>query len=696
LTAYDTKVEVFRTDATLGSGWPNGWAFVGETVVAEIQAGTEQVVSILWPEEEIPKAGHYCFYVRLTNADDPLNVTEKTNAVQNTYNNNNIAWRNFNVVDLLKDVKDIFNVNVVNLEDEKSCDIDLVFEEEDNLLENDGVRVLVNLGVLFKQWNDDGALGENIRVVEGQVQLLATPAKIQGICMEAGEIQSIQMRVEAFKPMPVEATSVEYRFSAQEFISGELIGGVDYILTMRGLLTDTDNDEKPDVIDDDDDNDEVPDEEDENPLDPTVGRPGFTGGVFIVGPAGQITVDWLYDGGAYKGEFGIFSLAGMDDLISDMTAFIKEAVRRVRSNSEDGYLLYSDPTEAAHFPGTLGKEEKDWNSGIYPGRRENLPLRPGDRFATILVPNSTFQALYSNPATADAYKRPLFSLISANPAYGMYLGQVADVNGKGRGFVYEDMNVAYSDRDYNDLIIQIEGATVENIPSLDSMFTAERRKRGRRDSSSDWRTDTELGRLIMEHLDKSVVEPDDQWFSVEVDASVDALVYDADGRVIGKEGGLIPGAHFVRTDEGRQIISLPALESGDYEYTVMLQSATDTTCQLTVKKHIGETEVLTEETAETEVAAHRTLKSEVFAASSGDDLTVDFGMPEIPTDAEGNPLIYDFEGDGDIDDDDIEKVRSIWNTCEGDADYDPFFDLDDDGCITVLDIMPIVNGKSVH
>jgi hypothetical protein len=76
-------------------------------------------------------------------------------------------------------------------------------------------------------------------------------------------------------------------------------------------------------------------------------------------------------------------------------------------------------------------------------------------------------------------------------------------------------------------------------------------------------------------------------------------------------------------------------------------------------------------------------------------IDIDFGVFEMTADADGNPLYYDFDGDNDIDDDDIERVYRIWNKCEGDPEYDRAYDLDDDGCITVLDITPVVNSKYV-
>jgi len=101
LTATDTTVEVYRVDSSLGSGWPNGWRQVGTANIDSLDPNASEDVVIRWDESEIPKPGHYCFYIRLLNDDDPMTFTEGNRPVRNTYNNNNIAWRNFNVVGLL-------------------------------------------------------------------------------------------------------------------------------------------------------------------------------------------------------------------------------------------------------------------------------------------------------------------------------------------------------------------------------------------------------------------------------------------------------------------------------------------------------------------------------------------------------------------------------------------------------------------
>jgi hypothetical protein len=56
----------------------------------------------------------------------------------------------------------------------------------------------------------------------------------------------------------------------------------------------------------------------------------------------------------------------------------------------------------------------------------------------MLVPNGTVKFVYDNP-TFGGDKRPLFSMVTANPVEGFHLGQIADITGEGNTFAIEDM-----------------------------------------------------------------------------------------------------------------------------------------------------------------------------------------------------------------------------------------------------------------
>ena len=402
-------------------------------------------------------------------------------------------------------------------------------------------------------------------------------------------------------------------------------------------------------------------------------------GVFKVGKDGVVKVDYLYDGGMYEGELGIFSLAGMDSLEPNSPEFIAEAVKRVLSNSEQGSVVISDRTQGARFSGQLGSgKEPDRNKGVYKGLK-SCNMKPGDTFATVLVPNSTFAALSGNPATTDPAKRPIFSLASSNPEHEMYFGQIAKIKDGDSEFVnavvYEDMLLSSgSDRDYNDLIVHFSGVTL-SAPTLDNP------ELGFKD---DWRKSQNP---VIPHIEVSPPSPDTLWITITLKSPADLFVYDPQGRVIGKEGGNIPGATFETDANGHQIVSLPKLDSG--EYRVVLRAIGEGgLCHLEVKGYKGNSELAAKETPFT-IGAHETFTTVISADDFLGSTVIDFGTPDVPVSESGEPLNYDFNGDGTIDDADIIRLSSIWNKCKGDAEFDPFFDLDNDGCITVIDIMQV-------
>ena len=236
----------------------------------------------------------------------------------------------------------------------------------------------------------------------------------------------------------------------------------------------------------------------------------FESGVFTVDGGGQVTVDFLFDGGKYKGELAIFSLDGMDKFEPGSQEFIQEAARRALSNSTSGYVVISDPTEGAKFFGEMG--DKDYNSGAYLGAK-TFAMQAGDEFGLMLVANGRVQQVFDNPG-AEGALRPLFSMATANPDDAFHVGQIADVTGNGNTFVMEDLRVdTGSDKDYNDIIFQVRGAT-GTVVKLDEVI----------DPAKDWR-DSDLGKEIigtpdLENGEEVVIPPE----TIDPPLPVDPLI----------------------------------------------------------------------------------------------------------------------------------------------------------------------------
>ena len=220
-----------------------------------------------------------------------------------------------------------------------------------------------------------------------------------------------------------------------------------------------------------------------NPPNGFESQSGFTSGYFTVGSTGQVGIDYLFDGGGYQSELGIFSLEGLQQFEAGSNAFIQEVVRRVLSQSTLGNVVVSDASEGARFSASL-EWEGNLNSGEYLGVK-TVAMNPGDRFGVVTLPNGTFQQAFAT-SNFDGSQRPLFSLGTANPNSAFQFGQIADVTGTGSTFVMEDLRLdTGSDKDYNDIIFQVLGA-VGSAVSLEQVINP----------AYDWRP-TDLGQKII-------------------------------------------------------------------------------------------------------------------------------------------------------------------------------------------------------
>ncbi|MFZ1025217.1 MAG: S8 family serine peptidase, partial [Limnoraphis robusta] len=226
----------------------------------------------------------------------------------------------------------------------------------------------------------------------------------------------------------------------------------------------------------------------------------FDSGIFTVGETGEIGIDYLFDGGGFgRGELAIFSLEGMEELDLTLEEFIKEAANRALSDSELGHVVISDGNEGAKFSG--GLEETDFNRGEYLGVK-TFNMRPGDKFAVMLVPNGKVQQVFDNPSVEGTI-RPLFSLSTANPEDGFQLGQIADVTGDGNTFVFEDLRIDNkSDHDYNDIIFQVRGASGEAV-HLDEVISP----------NKDWRS-SDMGQALIEYA-QPYITPEEPIVEIE-------------------------------------------------------------------------------------------------------------------------------------------------------------------------------------
>ncbi len=230
--------------------------------------------------------------------------------------------------------------------------------------------------------------------------------------------------------------------------------------------------------------------------------------MFKVDSSGKVGIDFLFDGGAFKGQVAIVSMSGMTEINPQSPEFIREAALRAISNSELGYIVIDDHIEGGRFTGRLG--EQSYHRGSYQGVK-TFTMNPGDEFFLMLVPNGTVQQVLDNPNAGGAL-RPLFSLATANPDDAYHVGQIADITGDGSAFAWEDLRVdRNTDKDYNDIILQVRGAKAK-AALMDDVVNP----------SKDWRG-SDLGQALIEYV-KAYITPE----LPDLDSALSDLISDLD------------------------------------------------------------------------------------------------------------------------------------------------------------------------
>jgi serine protease len=109
--AHSVEAMVYWSEvATLVS--PDMWSPVGSQTIHVVPPSDQLRVTdaIVWQAADIPATGHYCFVATVGTADDPVpplaNLVDFDNFRAFIRENNNVTWRNFNVVNAVPDPAD--------------------------------------------------------------------------------------------------------------------------------------------------------------------------------------------------------------------------------------------------------------------------------------------------------------------------------------------------------------------------------------------------------------------------------------------------------------------------------------------------------------------------------------------------------------------------------------------------------------
>ena len=260
------QLQVWYANASISLTWPPGWTLLGTYPLPSINAGASHVAQLPWTP---PGSGHYCLLARIVSTADPMTVLETDNISLNVRANNNLAWRNVNVEELLRTPARKVEVRAHKHAGGPARSpglITFVLTADQGFLQTGGEAVL-DLGPLFARWLASGAQGTNVTVTNGtQLRCTGSPARVENIPFGDDEERIFNLTLRANEPMPVPGTNHVYHVELMQEVDGQTVGGVNYAVVARAQDTDTDGDGIQDVLDNDADGDGVPDSVDSSPL----------------------------------------------------------------------------------------------------------------------------------------------------------------------------------------------------------------------------------------------------------------------------------------------------------------------------------------------------------------------------------------------------------------------------------------------
>lgn len=251
------QIKLYWAKASTGLSWPNPWTggvtypptnasmgnLIGTLNIPELQANEEVILTFPWLVPNPANYGtngdqwHFCLLARIEATNDPMTVAETTNLNSNVRNNNNIAWKNVTVVDIIpNNVVDPGGVIAVEnpFNETKAFYLEMeiaYFETGKPIYEEAEVGIKMD-DVLYKAWERGGkesvrldpTLKEKKKIVKGNNVIL------DNILFNPNEIGTLKLD---FNFLTKELTNKEnyvYHVIQKDATNGQTIGGETFVI----------------------------------------------------------------------------------------------------------------------------------------------------------------------------------------------------------------------------------------------------------------------------------------------------------------------------------------------------------------------------------------------------------------------------------------------------------------------------------
>ena len=240
-------------------GWPEHWNgditnplmgdLLGELPIAAMQAGEEQIVTFAWSNIPDPslygtEPWHFCLLSRIiAPVSDPMAVTEGSSVWSNTYENNNIAWKNVTIVgqggEMSRDPGGMISFGNPEYADGGIMDPEC-YNVEFYVPQPYGFPSILNVAEVtltlsddvYNSWVDGGRQGDNIQELKNnKIRLTNDNAALRNLCFYPGQGGTIFVSFN-FLMSTVDYNKDIFKYQVVQKVqaTNEIVGGELYVI----------------------------------------------------------------------------------------------------------------------------------------------------------------------------------------------------------------------------------------------------------------------------------------------------------------------------------------------------------------------------------------------------------------------------------------------------------------------------------
>jgi len=231
--------QLTMTDPVTGDQIPMGNE-IATLTIPPLEIGQEAIIEFEWNDmpnpldyENInPNPWHFCLLARIYTPNDPMTFVEGESITQNVLNNNNIAWKNTTVVDIIPDISSAIGgvVAVGNyFSQQKAFTLELVKEDNElgkSIYEEAEVTIEMD-DVLYNAWAEGGSVEQNTdstRVASNRI-VRGNNAIFDNIILDPNEIGTLYLTFNFLTKELTNKREFIYHLIQRDAVTNEIIGG---------------------------------------------------------------------------------------------------------------------------------------------------------------------------------------------------------------------------------------------------------------------------------------------------------------------------------------------------------------------------------------------------------------------------------------------------------------------------------------